>query len=121
MRLDAHRVRGRAREFSQVSSGQANETSMANREMAHLRDDPEAGFGGATELVDSTVLLGGARSSLPNGGYELPEPSVSADASDDSLTTPLLVGEASHVAEKKIGRHRRRSTNAGAHGWVTAP
>ena len=121
MRLDEHRVRGRAREFSQVSSGQANETSMANREMAHLRDDPEAGFGGATELVDSAVLLGGARSSLPNGGYELPEPSVSADAGDDSLTTPLLVGEASHVAEKKIGRHRRRSTNAGAHGWVTAP
>ena len=34
------------------------------------------------------------------------------------MTTPLLVGEASHVAEKKLGRHRRRS--AGPQTWTTS-
>ena len=79
--------------------------------MAHLLDDPEAGLGDATELVDSPMHRVGARGARSNDGYELHEPSGSAEAraGEDSLTTPLLVGEASHVAEKKLGRHRSDS------------
>lgn len=88
--------------------------------MAHLLDDPEAGLGDATELVDSPMHRVGARGARSNDGYELHEPSGSAEAraGEDSLTTPLLVGEASHVAEKKLGRHRRRS--AGPQTWTTS-
>ena len=76
--------------------------------MAHLLDDPEAGLGDATELVDSPIHRIGARGARSDAGYELHEPSGPAEAraGEDSLTTPLLVGEASHVAEKKLGRHR---------------
>ena len=86
--------------------------------MAHLLDDPEAGLGDATELVDSPMHRGGARGARSNDGYELHEPSGPAEAraGEDSLNTPLLVGEASHVAEKKMGRHRRRS--AGPQTWT---
>ena len=61
---------------------------------------------------------GGARGARSNDGYELHEPSGPAEAraGEDSLNTPLLVGEASHVAEKKMGRHRRRS--AGPQTWT---
>ena len=87
--------------------------------MAHRGDDPEAGLLDATELSDSPMHLGGGRPARASEGYQMHEPSVSTDAGEDSLTTPLLVGEASHVAEKKIGRHRRRST--GVHTWSETP
>ena len=43
--------------------------------MAHLLDDPEAGLGDATELVDSPMHRVGARGARSNDGYELHEPS----------------------------------------------
>ena len=88
--------------------------------MAHLLDDPEAGLGDATEPVDWPMHRVGAHTARADAGYELHEPSGPAEASagDDSTTTPLLVGEASQVAQKKMGRHRRRS--AGLQTWTTS-
>ena len=76
--------------------------------MAHLLDDPEAGLGDAELVVAHTRV--GARGARSNDGYELREPSGSAEARARKIRRQhLLVGEASHVAEKKLGRHRRRS------------
>ena len=74
--------------------------------MAHLRDDPDARFEDGTELVDSPTF--GGASTAPSSpfatGYD-----VDAGLGDaDALTTPLLQGEARHVAQRrKSGRHRR--------------
>ena len=74
--------------------------------MAHLRDDLDARFEDGTELVDSPTF--GGASTAPSSpfatGYD-----VDAGLGDaDALTTPLLQGEARHVAQRrKSGRHRR--------------
>ena len=53
------------------------------------------------------------------GGWDAGAGAASGDA--DSLTTPLLVGESARVAEKKVGRHRRRSAGLPAHAPAAPP
>ena len=86
--------------------------------MAHRPEDEGAPMDGH-EMTSSPAHRAGAAAgsgdpgSSGYGGWDAGAGAASGDA--DSLTTPLLVGESARVAEKKVGRHRRRSAGLPAH------